>query len=65
MAKFQLLDHAWLVENGGFTVSEVVIESIRYDRYTISFVNKSGMIRVPESRLFKSEEEARASIRRP
>ena len=64
MAKFRLHDHAWLVENGGFSISEVRIESIVYGRYTITFVHKPGMIRVPESRLFATEQEAKASVKR-
>ena len=54
-------DHAWIIENGGFAITEVVIESVRYGRYTISFFNRSGMIRLPEHRLYQTREEAEAA----
>lgn len=56
-------DTAYLLESNR-TIREVKILKISGELYTIRFVNGGGGIKVRESRLFSSVEEAKASIKK-
>ncbi|MBE6133042.1 MAG: hypothetical protein E7180_06660 [Erysipelotrichaceae bacterium] len=57
MANFKAGDIAWIVESTIF-VKEVEIVNIRGGFVTLRFKGSSGGMRVRESRLYKTKEEA-------
>lgn len=57
MANYKIGDKAWIVESTIF-VKEVEIVNIRGGFVTLRFKGSSGGIRVRESRLYKTKEEA-------
>ena len=60
--KYQVGDIAYIVESNRF-IREVKITKYIAGSYIIKFVDSGGGIRVHESRLFPTEEEARHNIR--
>ena len=60
--KYQVGDIAYIVESNRF-IREVKITKYIAGSYIIKFVDSGGGIRVHESRLFPTEEEARNNIR--
>ena len=60
--KYKVGDTAYIVESNRF-VREVMITKCIAGSYIIKFVDSGGGIRVHESRLFSSEDEAKASIK--
>ena len=61
--KYQIGDTAYIVESNRF-IREVKITKHIAGSYIIKFVDSGGGIRVHESRLFPSEDEAKNSIRK-
>ena len=61
--KYKVGDIAYIVESNRF-IKEVVIKKYAGGFYIIKFKDSGGGIRVHESRIFCSEEEARSSIRK-
>ena len=61
--KFKEGDIAYIVESNRF-IKEVMIKKYAAGSYIIKFKDSGGGIRVHESRIFSSEEEARSSIRK-
>lgn len=61
ISKFSPNDTAFLIESNRI-IREVKILKFSGGLYTIRFVQGGGGIKVRESRLFATEEEARASI---
>ena len=63
MARFNPGDRAWIVES---TIFVVVVEIVKYSGgfYLIRYPMKSGGYKVRESRLYKTEAEAKLNIRK-
>ncbi len=61
--KYQVGDTAYIVESNRF-IREVKITKHIAGSYIIKFVDSGGGIRVHESRLFPTEEDAKHSIRK-
>lgn len=63
MAKFKPGDKAWIVES---TIFVVEVEIVKYSGgfYLIKYPKKSAGYKVRESRLYKSEAEAKSNIRK-
>ena len=57
MAKFNVGDKVWIIESTIF-VKEVEIINIKGGFITLKFKGSSGGMRVRESRLYKTKEEA-------
>ena len=62
MAKFKVGDKAFIVESNRW-IREVEIRSTAGGMYLIKFLDSGGGIKVKESRLFASKEEAEKSLR--
>ena len=62
--KYQVGDIAYIVESNRF-IREVKITKYIAGSYIIKFVDSGGGIRVHESRLFPTEEDARNTIKSP
>lgn len=58
MAKFNAGDRAWIIES---TIFVVEVEIVKYSGgfYLIKYPNKTGGYKVRESRLYKTESEAK------
>ena len=61
MSKFNAGDKAWIIESAIFVVE---VEVVRYSSglYLIRYPNKTGGYKVKESRLYKSEAEAKLAV---
>lgn len=62
MAKFKAGDKAFIVESNRW-IREVEIRSTAGGMYLIKFLDSGGGIKVKESRLFASKEEAEKRLR--
>ena len=62
MANYKAGDKAWIVESTIF-VKEVEIVNIRGGFVTLRFKGSSGGMRVRESRLYKTKEEAENKVK--
>ena len=60
--KYNIGDIAYIVESNRF-IKEVMIKKYAGGSYVIKFMDTGGGIRVQESRLFASVDEAKASIK--
>lgn len=61
MAKFNQGDKAYIIESTIF-IKEVIVVKFAGGMYLIKYPNCSGGYKVRESRLYKTEDEARKSI---
>lgn len=55
--KFHIGEHAYIIESGLY-IKEVVVVNISGGFYQICFTDKSGSLKLRESRLFKTISEA-------
>ena len=62
--KYNVNDTAFLLESNRF-IREIKIVKYSGGLYTIRFTNGDGGIKVRESRLFATKEEAKAAIPKP
>ena len=63
MAKFNPGDKAWIIES---TIFVVEVEIVKYSGgfYLIRYPKKNGGYKVRESRLYRTEAEAKSNIRK-